>query len=118
MARPKKEEPRNKRITIRLTDLEYELFQAESERERMSIAEYVRHRAVHGKTEVRYKLYTGNDETKQLCEEFHKIGINLNQISKFLNSGGTVTDEIKKDIRSAISELFELRQKLAGLIQQ
>ena len=116
MARPKKEEPRNKRITIRLTDLEYEIFQEESDKEKMSIAEYVRHRAVHGKTEVRYKLSTGNDEMKQLCKEFHKIGINLNQISRFLNSGGKMTDEIRIDIRIAISELFELRQKLAGLI--
>ena len=116
MSRPKKEESKNRRITIRLTDLEYGLFREASEKEKMSIAEYVRHRAICGKTETHYDLHVGNEEIKNTCEELHKIGINLNQISRFLNSGGTLTDEIRKEIRRAISELFTLRQELSDYI--
>lgn len=112
MARPKKEETMTKRITIRVTELEYQTFMEEAEKQKMTLAEYVRQQTIHGKIDVHYELKTGQDELKELCKEFHKIGINLNQISRFLNSGGTAGMDMKKEIQESVSELFTLRLKV------
>lgn len=112
MARPKKEEPKTRRITIRVTELEYETFTELAEKQKMTLAEYVRQQVIHGKVETHYDIKTGEDELKELCREFHKIGINLNQISRFLNTGGTVGRDMIKEIRDLVSELFTLRQKV------
>ena len=112
MARPKKKEPKEKRITIRLTNLEYQILSEEAEREHMTLAEYARNRIIHGKTETHYEISTGNKELKELLIEHHKIGINLNQIAKHLNSGGTATEEIVKEVREATSVILSEAKNL------
>lgn len=112
MARPKKEELKTRRITIRVTELEYQTFMELAKKQKMTLAEYVRQQAIHGKIETHYDIKAGEDELKELCREFHKIGINLNQISRFLNTGGTVGKDMIREIRNLVSELFTLRQEL------
>ena len=101
MSRPKKEYPRTRRITIRVTELEYQTFLTEAEREKMTLAEYIRQRAIHNKTEVHYDINPINEDYKKLLIEHHKIGINLNQIAKHLNSGGTATPELIAELKEA-----------------
>ena len=118
MARPKKDEPRTRRITIRVTELEYQTFTELAEKQKMTLAEYVRQQVIHGKIETHYDIKTGEDELKELCKEFHKIGINLNQISRFLNTGGTSVMDMIKEIQNLVSELFTLRQEVIRHIEQ
>ena len=112
MSRPKKEEPKTKRITIRVTDLEYQTFTEEAQKQHITLAEYVRYQTIHGKLDIHYDIKTGQDELSDLCKEFHKIGINLNQIAKFLNSGGNTGQEMMEEIKESVSELFTLRQEV------
>ena len=107
MSRPKKEEPKNRRITIRVTETEYELFAEEAEKQKMTLAEYIRQRAIHNRTEVHYDINPINEDYKKLLIEHHKIGINLNQIARHLNTGGAVTEEILSEIRKAIAALWQ-----------
>lgn len=44
--------------------------------------------------------------------EYHKIGINLNQIAHHLNNGGIVNDEIISAIKKNVSVLSKLRREL------
>ena len=105
MARPKKKEPKTRRITIRVTETEYAIFTEEAEKQKMTLAEYIRQRVIHHKTETKYEITTGKEELKELLIEHHKIGINLNQIAKHLNAGGTATPELIKDIHRATAAL-------------
>ena len=106
MSRPKKEDPKTKRITIRVTKTEYALFTEEAQKQNMTLAEYIRHRVIHHKTEIHYDIDKSMKTQKALLREHHKIGINLNQIAHHLNSGGAETEEIRKEIRKAISDLW------------
>lgn len=112
MSRPKKTEPKEKRITIRLTNLEYQIISEEAEREHMTLAEYARHRIIHGKTETHYEISTGKEELKELLIEHHKIGINLNQIAKHLNSGGIATPDLLRELRQATHVILSAAKDL------
>ena len=107
MSRPKKTDPRDHRITIRVTETEYSLFTEEAEKQNMTLAEYIRHRVIHHKTEIHYDIDNSIETQKALLREHHKIGINLNQIARHLNSGGAATEELRKEIRKAISDLWQ-----------
>ena len=112
MSRPKKEEPKNRRITIRVTETEYAIFTEEAEKQKMTLAEYIRQRVIHHKTETKYEISAGKEELKELLIEHHKIGINLNQIAKHLNSGGSATEEIVAEVRKAASVILSEAKNL------
>lgn len=114
MARPKKNEKREKILNIRLTEIEYGLLKEEANHARIPISKYARHILQTKKTEVHYDLHTGDNDLKALCTEMHKIGINLNQIARHLNSGGASTKEMKTEITEMVSELFGLRTEISA----
>ena len=103
---------REKRITIRLTEDEYKRILSEAVSANLSIAEYVRTQLRNGKVNVKVELVTDKDTKKKLAEEYHKIGVNLNQIAHHLNSGGEINNSILKDIEHNVSELARLRREL------
>jgi len=103
---------REKRITIRLTEDEYKRILSEADSANLSIAEYVRTQLRNGKVNVKVELVTDKDTKKKLAEEYHKIGVNLNQIAHHLNSGGEINNSILKDIEHNVSELARLRREL------
>lgn len=107
MSRPRKEEKRTRILNIRLTEMEYDLLKEEAESQKMPLSKYARHILTTKKVEVHYDPNPENDIHKALLREHHKIGINLNQIARHLNSGGAETEELKKEIRKAISDLWQ-----------
>ena len=113
MAIQKKTENREKILNIRLTEIEYELLKEEADYARMPVSKYARHILQTKKPEVHYDLHPGNNELKTICTELHKIGINLNQIARHLNGGGTFTKEMKAEITEMTSDLFNLRSEIA-----
>ena len=106
MSRPKKEEKRTKVLNIRLTEMEYELLKEEAKSQNQPLSKYARHILTTKKVEIHYDLNPEDDTQKALLREHHKIGINLNQIARHLNSGGAETEELRKEIRKAISDLW------------
>ena len=103
---------REKRITIRLTEDEYERILSEADSANLSIAEYVRSQLKNGKVIARYEVVTEKETRRKLAEEYHKIGINLNQIAHHLNGGGEATDSLIVSIEHCVSELRKLRREL------
>ena len=100
MARPKKEKTYEKsnRVTVRFTDEEMKEIQEKSDKLHLSVSEYIRERVNRGKINVHYATDPETDPRRKLAEEYHKIGINLNQIAKHLNSGGIASDQLLIDI--------------------
>ena len=90
MARPKKEKElkRNHRVTLRFTDVEYEVIAENAKGARLPLAEYTRLQALNKKVTVKYEIVADVPELKKLIAEFGKTGSNLNQIARHLNQGG------------------------------
>ena len=114
MARPKKETEkyRNHRITIRFTDLEYSIIETAARQTNMSLAAYVRTQVLKGQVHTKIEIVTDVPEIKKLLAEFGKIGSNLNQIAKYFNQGGILSQEMRVEINKRLRDLYEMKYKV------
>ena len=114
MARPKKDEldKKSSRMTIRFTDDELDMIKAKAKDLNISTTEYIRNNAKNGKTIIKRTEDSSLEVKKKLAEEYHKIGINLNQIAHHLNSRSDVTAALLVDIEKCVSDLQKLRKEL------
>lgn len=114
MARPKKETEkyRNHRITIRFTDLEYSIIETAARQTNMSLAAYVRTQVLKGQVHTKIEIVTDVPEIKKLLAEFGKIGSNLNQIAKYFNQGGILSQEMRSEINKRLRDLYEMKYKV------
>ncbi len=119
MGRKKKEEitHRTHHITLRITDVEYDLIMDMAKEAGMSRSEYLRKIILDAPVEIRYEVVADIEELKKLTAEFGKIGSNLNQIAKYFNMGGVRSKAMQDEIHECVSKLFDLRKevlKMAG----
>ena len=114
MARPKKETEkyRNHRITIRFTDLEYSIIETAARQTNMSLAAYVRTQVLKGQVHTKIEIVTDVPEIKKLLAEFGKIGSNLNQIAKYFDQGGILSQEMRGEINKRLRDLYEMKYKV------
>lgn len=114
MARPKKEieKYRNHRITIRFTDLEYSIIETAARQANMSLASYVRTQVLKGQVHTKIEIVADVPEIKELLAEFGKIGSNLNQIAKYFNQGGVLSQEMRGEINKRLRDLYEMKYKV------
>ena len=117
MARPKKDNPpaKTRRITIRLTENQYELIALRAAELNLSAAEYVRHQAIHGEIKARYHVVAEFPQIQNLAFQFSAIGNNLNQIARYFHMGGMRSRSIQEEIHKCIEEIMKLRQKVLEL---
>ena len=117
MARPKKETEkyRNHRITIRFTDLEYSIIETAARQTNMSLAAYVRTQVLKGQVHTKIEIVTDVPEIKKLLAEFGKIGSNLNQIAKYFNQGGILSQEMRGEINKRLRDLYEMKYKVMDM---
>lgn len=117
MARPQKEDvlKKSRKIDFRLNDTEYDIIESRAAQAGMTVLEFVRHQALHGKYTVRYSLCADNDELRLILMELRAIGNNLNQIARYFNLGGIHSNAIRKEIYQSIDELMAMREKISKL---
>ena len=120
MARPKKEksEERDNRITIRLTDQELENLKTKSRKSKMPVSDFVREQIKNGKVVISKNNKSELSKASSLTEEFHKIGINLNQIAHHLNSGYELSNSMADDLVSCADDLRELTNRINELLEK
>lgn len=111
MARPQKTGFQKKThvIPVRLSEVQHGIVLTNAERAGMSMADYIRRQAVHGKVNIEYRIVADFPEIQKLTRELSAIGNNLNQIARYYNSGGLNTKAIREDINAAITAVFEIR---------
>ena len=119
MARPRKEDilKKSRKIDFRLDETEYEIIESRAMQAGMTVSEFVRHQAIHGKCTVCYSLCADNDELRQILVELRAIGNNINQIARYFNLGGIHSNAIREEIYRCVNELMSMREmitKLAG----
>lgn len=117
MARPKKEEEisKSRQVTVRLTDLEYEIIEKAASQAGMTFAGFMRHQAVHGTINLSYPIVADLSELKKLTNEFAAIGNNLNQIAKYFHMGGLQSKAMREKINSCIAEIMKMRKAVMSM---
>ena len=101
--RPRKDprDRRTKRYGLRLSPKEYEEIQDRAERAGLSVAEYLRRRALGKPISTKVE--------KKTTEELNRIGVHLNQIARRASSG---------DLPDVASEAEAAIQEVRALIDQ
>lgn len=120
MTRPKKNLPpaRTHRITIRLTDQMYDVVARDAKAANLTIAEYIRQLIL--KRTIRYAPSIVHDDTKIIQElgRMGKIGSNLNQIARYLNQGGSMTNPLAKELRETLQHLTDCCNTLNQKVEE
>ena len=121
MGRKKKEFPPSKKVNFhfRMTKELYEVLQTEAASAEMTLSDYVRKLLTSRKPTIkkRIEVVFNDPEILQIFRNLGHYGANLNQIARYLNQGGTVTNQIWKDIKECIAEIYNIRdavKEMAG----
>jgi hypothetical protein len=119
MARPKKDESlrKGKQISIRFSEAEYAKITELTKRQNTTVTDYLRDRSVHGKVETTLQNIADPEEVKKAARELSGILINLQQISKYYNTGGTYSQAMQDAIRGATDDVLTMLavlKKMAG----
>lgn len=116
MGRKKKEFPPSKEVNFhfRMTKELYEVLQTEAASADMTLSDYVRKLLTSRKPTIkkRIEVVFNDPEILQIFRNLGACGNNLNQIAAYLNDSGTMTNQMWKDIKECISELYEMRDTL------
>ena len=51
-------------------------------------------------------------QLKEITAQLAAIGNNLNQIARYLNAGGLLTDELRKEINSCVEDVMKMRKEI------
>ena len=99
-------------ITLKLTDIELNIVNRAATMAGLSRSEYIRQLILNGTVHVRYEIVADMDDLKKLVGEYGKIGSNLNQIAKYFNQGGILSQEMRGEINKRLRDLYEMKYKV------
>lgn len=119
MARPRKDETqrKGKQISIRFSEADYARIASAAKKQNTTVTDYLRDRSVHGKVETTFQIIADPEEVKKAARELNGILVNLQQISKYYNTGGTYSQAMQDAIRGAINSVLAMLavlKRLAG----
>lgn len=99
---------RNRKITVRFSEDEYDQLNFICEVLGITYSQYLRRAALTRRIEHPTICATFSDNAAQkLTGQMGKIGSNLNQIARKLNSGDPQTEQMMRSIETAIDQLNE-----------
>ncbi len=119
MARPKKDESlrKGRQISVRFSEAEYTKITELAKRQNTTVTDYLRDHSAHGKVETTFQIITDPEEVKKAARELSGILVNLQQISKYYNTGGTYSQAMQDAIRGATDDVLTMLavlKKMAG----
>ena len=81
----------------------------------MTMTEYIRHQAVHGKVDIHYHIVADFEKLDKLNREFSAIGNNLNQLTKYFNMGGLRSQAMTEELTRCINAIMDMRKEVKEL---
>ena len=119
MARPKKDESlrKGKQISIRFSEAEYTKITELAKKQNTTVTDYLRDHSVHGKVQTTFQIIADPEEVKKAARELNGILVNLQQISKYYNTGGTYSQAMQDAICGATDDVLTMLavlKKMAG----
>ena len=120
MTRPKKEKTltKTKDVHLRMNETEYALLIERARASNMTVSEFVRNALNNQNVIIKYEITADVPEIKQLISQFGKIGNNLNQIARYFNQGGIISSKMKKEIRKALRDIYEMKYEVEKMIRE
>ena len=120
MTRPKKEKTltKTKDVHLRMNETEYTLLIERARASNMTVSEFVRNALNNQNVIIKYEITADVPEIKQLISQFGKIGNNLNQIARYFNQGGIISSEMKKEIRKALRDIYEMKYEVEKMVRE
>ena len=114
MPKPKKEKTltKTKDVHLRMNKTEYTLLIERARASDMTVSEFIRNALNTQNVIIKYEITADVSEIKQLISQFGKIGNNLNQIARYFNQGGIISSEMKKEIRKALRDIYEMKYEV------
>ncbi len=120
MGRNKKNFPPTKEVNFhfRMTQELYDVLQAEATASNLSLSDYVRKILTSRKPIIKRTTEIVFDSTEllQIFRNLGAYGNNLNQIAAHLNTGGNMTNNMWKDIKDCIAEIYEIRDAVKEMV--
>ena len=100
-------------VKTRLTGEEKKAFEEKCGALSLNQSEYLRQAVLCGKVSATVKVTQCNEEMldriSSLVAQYGKIGSNLNQIARYLNSGGQPYGELGTELKKAAADLAALK---------
>lgn len=120
MPRPKKEKTltKTKDVHLRMNKTEYTLLIERARASDMTVSEFIRNALNTQNVIIKYEITADVSEIKQLISQFGKIGNNLNQIARYFNQGGIISSEMKKEIRKALRDIYEMKYEVGKMVRE
>ena len=120
MTRPKKEKTltKTKDVHLRMNETEYALLIERARASNMTVSEFVRNALNNQNVIIKYEITADVPEIKQLISQFGKIGNNMNQIARYFNQGGIISSKMKKEIRKALRDIYEMKYEVEKMIRE
>ena len=109
---------KERRITIRLTEDQYEVIDKNAKLSQLSLSEYIRRCLLNQKI-PEYNIIIHDDQ--EILKELHKInklGNNINQIAKHLNQGGKMTNPLAAQLKQLHQLLWDTVMKLDAAVEK
>ena len=107
---------KTKRVTIRLTEAQYDVLETDAQRSGRSLAGYIRS-ALLGKTPaVKYEIVYNSPKILKIFSDLGHISGNLNQIARHLNQGDAFTRELKQEVSGCISQILHIRDNVQEMV--
>lgn len=113
----KKEFPpaKTKRVTIRMTEVLYEVLTKNAKLANLPLTEYIRELITGKNPPVKYEIVYNSPEILKIFRDLGYMSGNLNQIARQLNQGGKISKGLGEEIRGSITEIRHLREEVKGL---
>ena len=109
---------REYKLSFRVTDLEMKQIENKCRLYGMSVSELIRWSLFEKEITIHSYEEDMTDLLKKILGELGYIGNNLNQIARYLNSGGILTGEVLRKGRGAITKLHMTGEKLAAQFEE
>lgn len=107
---------KQRRMTFRLSEDEYQQLESYAEREGLTIGSYVRSRVLTTPTTRAIRRPVAEVELlRRFLSELHKLGSNHNQIAKRINMGET---PLATELRSSLAACGELARRVTGILNR
>lgn len=118
-----KNENKNKKISLRLTEKEYNNLLLNSIKSDMSLSNFIRQILFNNLVKINSTYKLNLEYQKEFIKELNSIGVNLNQITKVINTNkkqgfnlfgnkNQNSDKIEDELKKIRSELVDLSASL------
>lgn len=110
MARPTKKTPPAKvhQLPVRFTEDLYAVLSENAQKAGLTRGEYIRHLVAGRTPKAQPPIF--HDDTALVSElaKLNKLGSNLNQIARYFNEGGLMTNPLAKELHHTLQEIDKM----------